>query len=319
MRAWRQDQHTRVMNANKTDLQRFSDSFSELVSRTAGGVVAVKAGAYRTASGLSLREDVIATTDQTLRREERVPVHALDGTQGTGTLLGRVPQVNAAFLRVDGLRLSPLAVSDPTLLRPGMLAGVVGLTTDAGPSTSLGILGAVSGPRRTWRWGMIDHFIRLDANVYPSQAGAAVVDCAGGLIGMATPGLLQYSAVAVPIVTLNRVLDELLKQGRIRQGYLGVGLQRVAIPVSFREKIPTTQESGLIILSVEANSAAEKAGLQLGDILVSLDGKPLNDVDDLQNALTGENVGREVEVVIVRGGAAFTRQIAIFEREKKGR
>jgi len=212
--------------------------------------------------------------------------------------------------------LSPLQASDPASLKPGMLAAVVGLTIDAGPSASLGILGAVSGSRRTWRGGVLDHFIRLDVNVYPSQVGAAVVDTDGGLIGVATPGLLRHSSVAVPVTTLDRTADELLQQGRIRQGYLGVGLQPVAIPTALQEKIGG-QKSGLIVLSVEPDSPAEKARLQLGDTLISLSAKPLTDVDDLQNALHGDVVGQTVNMVLLRGGEPVETQITISERSQR--
>jgi S1-C subfamily serine protease len=221
-----------------------------------------------------------------------------------------------AILKADGLKLTPLQARDPVSLKPGMLAAVVGLTTDAGPSASLGILGAVSGSRRTWRGGVLDHFIRLDVNVYPSQVGAAVVDSDGGLIGLATPGLLRHSSVAVPVTTLDGTVDELLQQGRIRQGYLGVGLQPVVIPTSLQEKIGG-QKSGLIVLSVEPGSPAEKAQLQLGDTLISLNTKPLNDIDDLQNALHGDSVGQAVNLTLLRGGERVQTQITISERSQR--
>ena len=302
------------MSTVETALQGVSDQVAELVARTVTGVVAVKGGAYRTASGISLREDLVAVTDATLRREERVPVHAFDGSHGTATLLGRERRLGVAFLRVEGLRVKPLAARDPAGLKAGMLAAVVGLTTDVGESASLGIIGAVGGPRRTWRGGTLDHFIRLDVNVYPSQAGAAVVDAEGSLIGLATPGLLQYSAVAVPVVTLNRLADELLAQGRIRQGYVGIGLQRVALPAIWREKIRSEQTSGLIILSVESGTPAEAAGLQVGDILISFDGRPLADVDDLQEHLRGESVGRAAKLTAMRGGEIVDVPITVAER-----
>jgi serine protease Do len=304
------------MNVSKTELNGLSEAVVELVSRTVRGVVALKAAPYRVVSGISLRADLIATADHTLRRQDRVPLETADGTQGLATVLGRDPRVDVAILRVEGLKLTPLEAKDPASLKPGMLAAVVGLTIDAGPSASLGILGAVSGSRRTWRGGILDHFFRLDVNVYPSQVGAAVVDSDGGLIGLATPGLLRHSSVAVPVSTLNRTAEELLQQGRIRQGYLGVGLQAVPIPAALQEKIGG-QESGLIVLSVEPGSPAEKAHLQLGDTLISLAAKPLSDVDDLQNALHGDTVGQTFKLALLRGGEPVETQITISERSQR--
>lgn len=311
--------HTEAMNEAKTQLNSLSEDLADLVARTVTGVVAVKAGAYRTASGVGLREDLIAVADPVLRREENIPVHEASGAQGVGTLLGRDRRLHVAIVKVAGLHLKPLPPRDPAELRAGMLAAIVGLTTDAGPTATLGILGAVGGSRRTWRGGTLDHFIRLDANAYPSQAGAAVVDSEGALIGMATPGLLQFSPVAVPVKTLNRIADELLQQGHIRQGYFGIGLQPVAIPLALREKTGVAAESGLIILSVEPDSPAERAGVQLGDILISLGGKSLADIEDLQDELSGANVGKNRTLILLRGGERVETSISISERARRAR
>lgn len=305
------------MSLGTTELNGLSEAMVQLVAKTAAGVVALKAAPYRVVSGVSLREDLIAMADHALRRQDRVPVHTADGAQGVATILGRDPGVDVAFLKVEDVKLRPLAPKDPGSLKAGSLAAVVGLTIDAGPSASLGILGAVGSSRRTWRGGTLDHFLRLDVNLYPSQSGAAVVDAEGGLMGMATPGLLRHSAVAVPVATLNRIAEELLQQGRIRQGYLGVGLQSVAIPGSLREKSGTSQESGLIVLSVEPESPADRAGVQLGDILISLDNNPLGDIDELQAALRGDAVGRTVSAILVRGGERVPAQIIISEKSRK--
>ena len=198
-----------------------------------------------------------------------------------------------------------------------MLISVVGLTIDVGPSASLGILGAVGGERRTWRGGTLDQFLRLDVNLYPSQSGAAVVDATGRLIGMATPSLLRHSAAAVPLVTLNRIADELLNQGRIRQGYLGVGVQPLSIPPALRQTSTFALDAGLIVLSIEPDSPAAHAHLQLGDILLTLDNHQMTDIDELQAALRGENIGRTVEALLLRGGAAIQVQLTIADRIKQ--
>lgn len=305
------------MSTGSTELSGLSEALVKLVENTVGGVVALKAAPYRVVSGVSVRENLIAMADHALRRQDHVPVHTADGATDTATILGRDPGVDLAFLKVENLKLRPLPAKDATSSKAGTLVAVVGLTVDAGPSASIGILGAVSGARRTWRGGTLDQFLRLDANLYPSQSGAAVVDSEGGLIGLATPGLLRHSGVAVPVATMNRIAEELLQQGRIRQGYLGVGLQAVPIPASLREKSGATRESGLIVLSVEPESPADKAGVQLGDILISLDDNPLGEIDELQAALRGDAVGRTVSAEVVRGGSRFKVQILISEKAKR--
>jgi S1-C subfamily serine protease len=300
------------------DLSAFSRALADLVEKAALGVVAVKAAPYRVVSGLILREDLVAVSNHTLRREDRVPIETIGGMQAVGTILGRDPTVDLAFLKVETNKLKALTAADPASLSAGTLAAVVGLTIDAGPSASLGILGAVAGSRRTWRGGTLDHFFRLDVNLCPSQSGAAVVNAEGHLIGLATPALLRHSAVAVPLLTLNRIADELLQEGRIRHGYLGVGLHPVEVPASLRDKLGVTPEVGLILLSVEPNSAADKAGWLVGDILISLEGKPINDIDELQTALRGNTVGRSLKASLLRGGQLIETQVTVLERKQKG-
>ncbi len=256
-----------MSNTPTPEMGRFSEALIALVERTAAGVVAVKSAPYRVVSGLILSGNVIAVANHSLRREDRIPIQTADGTQAEAKILGRDPSVDLGFLRLEGQELKPLVAADTASLKTGALAAVVGLTIDAGPSASLGILGAVGGTRRTWRGGTLDQFFRLDVNLYPSQSGAAVVNADGNLIGLATPGLLRHSAVAVPVATLHRIADELLKEGRIRHGYLGVGLHPVAI-AGAAAKLGLTQESGLILLSVEPESPADSAGWLVGDILL---------------------------------------------------
>ena len=313
-----QSAHSEAMSSKlAADLSGISDALVDLVSRSIPGVVAVKAAAYRVASGIVLENGLIALADHSLRREDHIPVHTAGGQEATATILGRDPSVDLAILKADGLNTRPLTTANPDALKPGMLAAVVGLTIDVGPSASLGILGAVGGSRRTWRGGTLDHFFRLDVNLYPSQSGAAVVTAEGQLIGMATPGLLRHSAVALPVKTIQRVADELLKEGRIRHGYLGVGLQPVRIPANLRSRISVAAESGLILLSVEPDSPAEGARLQVGDILISLNGKAVTDIEDLQMALRGDVVGQTVTALVIRGGEPIEVSITIAERTRE--
>jgi len=305
------------MSTATSQLAGLSQSFIDLVASATPGLIAAKAAPYRVVSGICVRDDIFAVADHSLRREDRIPVHAADGSQASATILGRDPGVDLAFLKAEGLGAKPLPPADPASLKPGALALVVGFTIDVGASASLGILGAVGGTRRTYRGATLDHFYRLDVNLYPSQSGAAVVNHAGQLIGLATPALLRHSAVAVPIVTIHRILDELLKTGRIREGYLGIGMQPIPIPVGLREKTGFNTDSGLIVLNVVSGTPADLAGIQLGDILIALDSKPISDVDELQAVLRGENVDRSLEATIVRGGEVVKSQITVAERPRK--
>ena len=149
----------------------------------------------------------------------------------------------------------------------------------------------------------MDRYIRLDVTLFPGTSGGAIVDTQGRTLGVGTNGLSRIAGLAVPLSTVNRVVDELLAKGHIARGYLGVGLQPIA--------------SGLIVLSVEPNGPAERAGVLLGDIVTALDGKPVADTDDVQSVLEPEYVGKAIKASVIRGGAPTEVTITIGERPRK--
>jgi S1-C subfamily serine protease len=311
--------HTQTMSEINGELNKVSQALVDLVARASTGIVAFKAAAYRTASGVVLGNNLIAAAHHAVKRDSGIPLQTAAGAQSTATVIGREPGLDLAILRSDDLKVDSLVARDAASVKAGELAAVVGLTTDVGASASLGIMGAVGGSRRTWRGGTLEQFLRLDVNLYPSQSGGAVIDAEGALIGMATPALLRHSAVAIPVSTLNRVADELLKQGRIRRGYLGVGMQAVPIPAALRERLGFSHEYGLIVLSVEHESPADKAGWQLGDILLTLNDSPVVDVDELQAILRGDRVGQKIKALLIRGGEKLEGEITIEERPGRGK
>jgi serine protease Do len=181
-------------------------------------------------------------------------------------------------------------------------------------SASVGILGAVGGPRRTWRGERMERFLRLDVNSYPSQAGAVVVFANGAFLGMATAAMLRHSTVAVPQETLDRIANDLLTQGKIRQGYLGVGLQLVGVPEKLRAETGRAAKSGLMVLSIEPGTSAEEGGLELGDILVASGETLLEDPETLQGVLRGDAVGKPMKFTVLRAGRAVEIELRIAAR-----
>jgi S1-C subfamily serine protease len=296
------------------DLQSYSAAISGLVEKAGAHVAAIKSAPYRVTSGVIFRENLVAVNNHLLKREGKIPLHLPDGEAAEATILGRDPALDLAILQVSGAKWAVPQMEEDAALRPGALSIVVGRTLDAGLSASVGILGAVGGPRRSWRGGELERFLRLDVNLYPSQAGAAVVSATGRFIGMATAAILRHSALAVPMGTLNTTAHELLTQGGIRQGYLGVGLQPVSIPEHLRSKSPLAGEVGLMIVSIEPGTSAENAGLQLGDILIAAGNTSLSQVESLMGALRGAVIGKPMLFTILRAGEIMSLEIEIVAR-----
>jgi S1-C subfamily serine protease len=287
-------------------LAALSSELAAAVEQAGKSVVAVHARPRFSSSGVFWKPGVIVTAEHSIRREEEITVTLPDGKTASAVLVGVDAGTDIAVLKVDaeGVPVQPVKAA-PT---PGNLALTIGRSENSGVNATMGIVSAVSGSWRTWRGGRLDHYIRLDLTLYPGSTGALVIDIGGAALGIATPALSRIAGVAIPASTIERVAGEILTRGHVARGYLGIGMQPVELP---------DHQKGLIILSVEANAPAAKAGVLIGDILVSLGGKPTADTDDIQASLEGHAVGTAIEAVVSRGGAALSIAITVGERPRK--
>jgi len=286
-----------------TDLSTLSAQLAGIVERAAPSVVAVHARPRFSSSGVFWRPGVIVTAEHTIRNEEEITVTLPDGSTVPATLTARDSGTDLAILKTDHTGQAPPALSgDPV---PGNIALSIGRSQDSGVNATMGIVSAVGPAWRTWRGGRLDRYIRLDLTLYPGSSGGLVVNTAGEALGIATSALSRIAGVAIPALTVNRVVDELLARGRVRRGYLGVGLQPVELP---------DHHKGLIVLSLEAEGPAAKSGVLIGDVLLKLGGRAIADTDDIQAALETRAVGEAIDAEVVRGGAVRTIAVTIGER-----
>jgi S1-C subfamily serine protease len=237
-----------------------------------------------------------------------------DGKEVKATLAGRDPGTDLAVLRVASPDLPTAEIGDSAALRVGHLVLAVA-RPGGGLSASIGIVSAVGGSFRTWRGGQIDTMIRADLTLYPGFSGGPLVDAAGRVVGVNTSGLSRGLPLAIPTATVKRVTEALLSTGRISRGYLGVGLQPVKLSADLAGKLALSQQGGLIVISVEDNGPAATGGVLLGDILVALGEKPVDDTSDVQLLLDPGSVGTQTTTRVIRGGELRTLTITIGERK----
>ncbi len=288
------------------ELAALSTELAAIVERTGPSVVAVHARPRFSSSGVFWRPGVIVTAEHTIRREEEITVTLPDGSSAPAALAGSDAGTDVAVLKVDSTApVIPRASGDPS---PGNLALALGRSENSGVNATLGIVSAVSGEWRTWRGGRLDRYIRLDLTLYPGSSGGPVVNTAGEALGIATSALSRIAGLAIPAATVDRVVDEILARGRVARGYLGVGLQPVELP---------DHHKGLIVLSLEPEGPASRAGVLIGDILVELGGKAVSDTEDIQTALESRAVGQPVEAVFLRGGVSRKIAITVGERPRR--
>jgi len=301
----------------QSSLVSLSNELAKLVEEFQSHVVAVHARAHYPSSGVYWRPGVVVTADHTLGQEEDIQVTLPSGNRVNATLAGRDPGTDIAVLKVGELGSSAAPTEAADSANVGELALVVGRSPSSGPNASLGIISAVSGSWRTWRGGRLDQYIRLDATLFPNSSGGAVVDCRGQLLGIATSGLSRIGGLAIPASTINRVLDALLKKGYVPRGYLGIGVQPVAIPDALAVHLSVTAKTGVMVVKVEPGGPADQAGVLLGDILVELGNTQLEQIEDLQSFSDSGVIGKPVKAKLIRAGALQEISITVGERPGK--
>jgi S1-C subfamily serine protease len=300
------------------ELIELSNALAQATERAAANLVAVHADARGSASGVVWRPGIIVTAEHVLRRDEEIHATLPDGRVVSAALAGRDPSTDLAVLKSPEASAVVPSFGDVTQLKPGSLALVVGRTRASGPVAALGVVSLVTAERRTWTGAALAPYIRLDVGLQPTAIGGAVVDAQGRTVGIATPRFARFGAIAIPAPAVDRVIDTLLKKGHIPQGYLGVGLQPVRLPEALRQSLQRSEKTAAIVLEVEPESPAHKAGIVIGDILVALAGHPVARLEDVHSQLHGEAIGKPLVLKFVRGGAVQEVNIVVGERSRGG-
>jgi S1-C subfamily serine protease len=159
----------------------------------------------------------------------------------------------------------------------------------------------------------VSAYLQTDVVMYPGFSGGALIDAEGNVLGLNTSGLLRGASIALPAETIRESVSILIQHGHVRRGFLGVAAQPVRLPHAIAEKLG--QETGLLLLSVEPDGPADRAGLMLGDTLGQVGGAPARQMDDLLGALGPEAVDQTVVARILRGGELREVQVRIGERK----
>ncbi len=238
------------------------------------------------------------------------------GRAVSAKLAGRDPSTDIAVLRIEEGSSSTPQLGDSTSLKLGHLVLALGRTRHGDLVASSGIIGGISGEWRNRRGGQLDQHIRLDLALYPGFSGGPLLNARGEVVGINTRGLAHGRAVTVPVATVHRVVEELLKKGRIARPYLGIAMQPVEVPENMSSKLLTKTRAGLLVVHVENDGPAEQAGVLLGDVVFEVSGKTVEHMDAIQDSLATARVGDVLEVRIIRAAEIKPVSITLGERAR---
>ena len=295
-------------------LASLSNALAQTVEKAGSNVVRVEGRRRLPASGIVWSADgVVVTAHHVVQREDNIGLGLSDGTTVSARLVGRDPTTDLAVLRAETVNLAPPTWAELDSLQVGHLVLALGRPGQSVQAT-LGIVSALS--ETSWRTpvgGQLDRYLQTDVVMYPGFSGGPLVSATGQVSGLNTSALLRGVSLTVPAPTVRRIVETLLEHGRVRRGYLGVSTQSVRLPAVVADQL--NQETGLLVVSVEPDSPADRGGLTLGDTIVSLADNPVRHYDDLLAQLSPERVGKTIPVRIVRGGQVEQITVTIGERQ----
>jgi S1-C subfamily serine protease len=313
-----------IANSAVTDdslLDAYSRAVTSAVERVSPSVVNIEvhqsAGRTRTGeprerrgggSGFVFTPDgLILTNSHVVHDARRIEVTLADGRRMSATALGDDPASDLAVIRiekpqVDEPGLTAATLGDSQRLRVGQVVIAIGAPYGFQSTVTAGVVSALGRSLRSYSGRLIDDVIQTDAALNPGNSGGPLVDSAGRVVAVNTATILPAQGIcfAIGINTAKFVASRLLRDGRLRRSYIGVSAQTVPIHRRVVRFYNLPRETGVVVLSREENSPAQRAGVREGDVMVALEGHPVAGVDDLHRVLTDVRVGVSCSLTVLR-------------------
>ncbi len=260
---------------------------------------------HRAGSGsgfLFTPDGFILTNSHVVHGAQEMEVTFLDGQSLKGRLIGEDPDSDLAVIRVDasGFKSADLGVSQK--LRVGQLVVAIGSPLGFQTTVTAGVVSALGRSLRSQSGRLIDNIIQTDAALNPGNSGGPLVNSRGEVVGVNTATIMSAQGLcfAIAVDTAKRVAMQIMKYGRVRRSFIGIGGQNIDIPRNIVRYFELPVEKGVLIVAIEDGGPAQKAGLKEGDVIVGFEGQPVEGMDDLHRLLTDEKVGAESGLSVIR-------------------
>jgi S1-C subfamily serine protease len=292
------------MSAASQILQDFSNATIDLVETVAKSVVAVHGREWGQASGIIVKPGIVVTAEEALDKDEKIEVTLPDGSNVKATLVGRDPSTDVAVLRFEG---GDATVAAPAAATPK--AGSLVISVGRNGKDSVVALGAVAYAGPSWRssqGGLIDRMIRVDIVLARAAEGGPLVDAEGKLVGMAVFGP-RGRVLAIPHATIIRASEEVLAHGSVGRGYIGVSVQSVRVDGEGEGR-------GAMVVGLDPEGPAKKAGVLLGDILLTWEGEAVSGTRSVVHRLGPGTIGSTIKLGLSRAGSPTELTLTVGER-----
>jgi S1-C subfamily serine protease len=284
-------------------LDAYSRTVSAVADKLAPSVASVRRGSRGAGSAFAITEDgFLLTSAHVVERARSIRVALVDGRDLPARVIGADPLSDLAVLRAEASDLVPATLGDADGLRVGQLVVAIGNPYGFSWSVTAGVVSALGRSLPTRPGRIVENVIQTDAALNPGNSGGALADGRGCVIGVNTAVAGVGLGLAVPINDGTRaIVAALMSEGVYRRATLGIAVGPRPLPP--RVAASLGRETGVEIVDVLPGGPAARGDMRPEDIVVALDGEPVTAVGDLQRLLTGQAIGRELEVHVIRQGA----------------
>jgi S1-C subfamily serine protease len=315
--------------SNEKLLDEYSRSVTRAVDLVAPSVVSIEVSkngerrrgrsdqATAGGSGFVFASDgLILTNSHVVEGSTKVQVALPDGRDYIADVLGQDPDTDIAVLKITAPDLVHVTFGDSRALRAGQLVIAIGNPYGFHHTVTAGVVSALGRSLRSRSGRLIDQVIQTDAALNPGNSGGPLVTSDGAVVGVNTAIIAggQGLSFAVPISAVVAILPALLRDGRVRRGYLGIAGQNVPLLRRVTRFHRLDQASAVLVISIEPDGPAIAAGLRDGDLIVSFDGVPVENLDDLHRFLSEARIGTRARLGVLRGTSRLDVEVPVRER-----
>jgi S1-C subfamily serine protease len=260
----------------------------------------------------------VLTNNHVVEGAEPLNVLLPDGRSLRADLVGRDADTDLAVIRIGASSGPPLAwatLGDSSAVRVGQVAIAIGNPYGFNHSVTTGVVSALGRSLRARSGRMMDDIIQTDAALNPGNSGGPLVTTRGEVIGINTAVILPAQGLCFAIAsnTARFVASRLIRDGRVRRSFIGVGGQNVPVPRAIARANQIATTSGVLVESVEPKSPADTAGLREGDVIIAFSGEAVTGIDQLVRQLTDDRIGQPAPVTVLRRG--HRRQLTVVPAE----